>query len=550
MAIRQTRFLTVVITGLMLASCSRLLGLDEFRPGEAGGSGGIGHAGGASGAAGTGSGGVAGEGGSVAGSSASSGTGGTSAAGGTSGGTAGGGGAQLCEPNTTQGCYSGPTGTQGKGICSAGEQTCNALGDGYGECLGESLPAVEDCSASDVDENCDGHECGIWGKAIPQIYLHAVTEVDGALLVAGTFFGSVTFAGEEHVASFPHTGFVAKVSASGDELWFVQMDRAIGAVRQVVPDVTGGAYLLAETPKGLVGAPHTQVLAVDAAGVERWWKEYDQPLFRRLVADATGVVLAGAVTAPVNLGDGEIQPVGEDALVARFDRDGGLTWKSVVSAASRFNDLMATPDGGYDCVGAAGDVAIIQHFKPDGEASQSGNGDFGASRVRAEALAIVGDSGGGRFIALSTTADFDEFEFDDTLGSEAQVFLARVYISGAPFRYQVDWVKDLRPFRAESTRLRLTASGDVIAYGEAEHSVDYVGQQIQSGNGLMMRISQADKQPSWQLQFGTPNGWVRSVAELPSGELVGVASSNAAGLTIGDLQVPNVAGYALFKTGK
>src|SRR5262249_39227887 len=51
-----------------------------------------------------------------------------------------------CVPNTTTSCYSGPAGTQGVGICKAGMQTCNAQGTGYGACMGEVLPAVEDCT--------------------------------------------------------------------------------------------------------------------------------------------------------------------------------------------------------------------------------------------------------------------------------------------------------------------------------------------------------------------------------------------------------------------
>ena len=48
-------------------------------------------------------------------------------------------------------CYSGPTGTQGKGPCKAGSQTC---GSGlWGSCLGQVTPKAEFCDNTDTD--CD-----------------------------------------------------------------------------------------------------------------------------------------------------------------------------------------------------------------------------------------------------------------------------------------------------------------------------------------------------------------------------------------------------------
>lgn len=61
----------------------------------------------------------------------------------------------VCLPNSTAPCYSGPSGTEGVGICKAGTKTCNAQGTAYGGCAGEVLPAAETC-ASPGDENCNG----------------------------------------------------------------------------------------------------------------------------------------------------------------------------------------------------------------------------------------------------------------------------------------------------------------------------------------------------------------------------------------------------------
>ncbi len=50
-------------------------------------------------------------------------------------------------------CYAGPQGTEGKGICKAGKQTCDAQGQ-LGKCSGEVLPATKEL-CNGVDDNCD-----------------------------------------------------------------------------------------------------------------------------------------------------------------------------------------------------------------------------------------------------------------------------------------------------------------------------------------------------------------------------------------------------------
>src|SRR5262245_8223334 len=62
----------------------------------------------------------------------------------------------VCEPRTEEACYGGPAGTNGVGRCKAGVHTCKPAGAGYGTCLDEAVPQVEQCDTLSVDENCDG----------------------------------------------------------------------------------------------------------------------------------------------------------------------------------------------------------------------------------------------------------------------------------------------------------------------------------------------------------------------------------------------------------
>ena len=64
----------------------------------------------------------------------------------------------VCMPGMTRPCYSGPTGTQGVGICMPGTQTCVAFSGGvmWGACLGEIRPQAAEVCNNRVDDNCNG----------------------------------------------------------------------------------------------------------------------------------------------------------------------------------------------------------------------------------------------------------------------------------------------------------------------------------------------------------------------------------------------------------
>lgn len=58
-------------------------------------------------------------------------------------------------PQASAPCYTGLPSTLGVGICQAGTTMCNADGT-PGACVGETLPAVEDCDDASLDEDCNG----------------------------------------------------------------------------------------------------------------------------------------------------------------------------------------------------------------------------------------------------------------------------------------------------------------------------------------------------------------------------------------------------------
>ncbi|MCB9643779.1 MAG: hypothetical protein H6728_11960 [Myxococcales bacterium] len=77
----------------------------------------------------------------------------------------------TCEQGTTRPCYLGPLGTEGKGICKAGTQTCVARADGsmgWGFCVGQVLPkAEEELGCNGKDDDCDGLIDNQTGTQVP-----------------------------------------------------------------------------------------------------------------------------------------------------------------------------------------------------------------------------------------------------------------------------------------------------------------------------------------------------------------------------------------------
>ena len=68
------------------------------------------------------------------------------------------GGTCGCVLGTTRGCYEGPAGTAGVGVCVGGTQTCEpgpgGMGSAWGACGGQVVPSVNTCDG--VDRMCDG----------------------------------------------------------------------------------------------------------------------------------------------------------------------------------------------------------------------------------------------------------------------------------------------------------------------------------------------------------------------------------------------------------
>lgn len=290
----------------------------------------------------SGSGGVGGAGG--AGSTVSSGGAGTA---GTAG--MGGSGGVACVPGEMIACYSGPASTQGVGDCHGGQSTCNADGSGYGPCMGEVIPTLENCQTP-ADENCNAAPidgCGehLWsqGLAGAVVVTSRLVSADSAgnVIVSGTFHQAITLGAQILVGNGPASDiFVAKLDGAGNHLWSKRIGTsnddyvnasAVDAAGNVIVtgifvgslDLGGGVVL--DNPGPFYA---TFVVKLDGAGNVLWAKHFPSASARSVAADAAGnVIVAGDFSGAANFGGGGIQAAGgTDVFVVKLAPTGMFLW--------------------------------------------------------------------------------------------------------------------------------------------------------------------------------------------------------------------------------
>ena len=393
----------LLLTGVL--GCADVLGLDAYGTGGAstGGAGGTtstGGAGGTTSTAGNGGGGTTSTGGST--STGGGGSGGTtSTGGGGSGGTTstGGGGTggttsssttsttTTCTAGDTQPCYTGPPGTEGIGVCKPGQSTCDAAGT-WGACVGESLPELESCSTTAIDESCDQlAECTgqlRWVRHFPAVgsqeALAMTVDVgDNHLVTVGYTDAAIDFGGGVLPFVDKKEAFVVRLDSTGKHVWSKAFVGTINqAAEAVAIDVDGNVFVAGTFGNGIdidgtaldsAGGDDIFVVKLDREGVVQWTRSFGAVGAQRahgIAVDAAGMpCFIGDFNQGFSIGPFTIAaPTALDTVVACLDAATGdpLWAKRYAGAGDQQGRAIA-----FD---AAGDLYVAL--------SSTGVADFGA----------------------------------------------------------------------------------------------------------------------------------------------------------------------------
>lgn len=296
-----------------------------------------------------------------------------------------------CEPGEVDACaYGGPPETQGVGACRAGARTCGE-GGVWGSCVGEVVPAAEDCR-SEVDEDCDGRAaCDgevVWvrgfgeekGGAPGAVTVSSISvDAAGRAWIVGQFSESLQLGEQTWRAQYLSSFMMVGIDGDGAPMYSFG-DEQVGAFGRGHEVATGGGSRLAiaagnqgptqihaesasytsnqSTSAGVVGVMTT-------AGEYLWSRalrpEHDASVsIRGLAFDGAGNLWVGG-----NFGYGDLaigtndKPAvlanhgGVDAFLIRMTAEGEIAWSVGYGDAQSqsINDIAIDPDGNVWLVG-------------------------------------------------------------------------------------------------------------------------------------------------------------------------------------------------------
>lgn len=478
---------------------------------------------------------------------------GTGGAGGTGGyaeasSTASTGSGGECIPGSIVSCYSGPAGTENKGLCQSGSRTCDADGSAFGPCSGEVLPTTEDCATA-TDEDCDGlappcNGAFLWGArfgdASDQLGKSVAVDGPGNVLLAGDFGGTVDFGGGPLVSAGASDVSIAKFSASGILQWSKRFGDSSDQYGNVVAADESGNIVLTGSIGGTVdfgggpltgtGSQDSFIAKFDAAGNHAWSKRFTG--FGRVGAafGAGDVLVAGSFSGSLDLGGGAMTSAGaSDIYIARFGPTGNHVWsKRFGDAGNQYGEAIATDaTGAILATGSFGGTVdfgggpltskpgiantALYLAKLDATGAHVWSKRFGETGKISGARVAV-DAAGNVVVAGSFSGSVDFGGGVLTSAGSSDIFIAKFYASGAHWWSKRFGDSDIQTGAGVAT----DGDGDVVLVGGFIGVVDFgAGQYVSAGVGSAdMYIAKFDANGKhlWSKRFG--DGLTQGAADV------------------------------------
>jgi len=488
----------------------------------------------------------------------------------------------VCAPGTTAACYSGPTGTQGVGLCKGGMHTCNADGLGYGACVGEVLPTVDICSNA-TDEDCDGSVCGktTWAKALTNINVNGIgVDGQGNIYVAGSLYGPFMM-GAVSLSVVGGSGtdvVVLKLDPAGTPIWGKRFGSTANEAAYAIAVDTAGNVHLTGALGGAIDfgggnlAAGVFVAKLDTAGNHLWSKACGgstaspTSLGRGIAVDGTGnVLVTGSFgnTLSCAIGQSATSLGVADAFVLRMSGiNGGPIW------TKGFGDA-ANSQYGYGIAAAGnGDALVTGSFYGSinfggGVITGSTSSGIFVTKLTAAAGAHVWSKGGGSGAQGSSIA-VDATDNAIFIGSYsgttmfAGKTLAAVGASADILFGKLDkatgtaaWLNGYGNTNGDSgNTVAVSGAGRIAIGGAFRNSADFGGGALASGGLDAAFLATFDATPThlWSKQFSSsaigPNS-TNAVAFGPLGEVVAGGQFYGT-VDFGQITLPGVSGGTAF----
>lgn len=435
-----------------------------------------------------------------------------------------GGSTMVCTPLTEKKpCYTGALGTQDKGVCKAGQMTCNAEGTSFGPCFDEVTPkAVDDC-ANKLDTSCDDKlTCACAKDETTPCYdgMPATTENVGichggmrACNENGTGFGECT--GQVKPAAMDDCTTQADENCDGSVNEMASGCVCDPAVQMPSDCPTGklgvcaaGTHMCSADGKSYSACTQTLMpsfedcfttddedcdgSAVACTGTSlfvgtAWTTSGDESVFG-IAADADGSVLIGGAS---NTSAGSNYSISSGAAeIIKLDKTGVQLWKKTYSASG------------------SGSYSVIRGVTVDG----MGN------------VILIGEYQG--------TINSNAVSLTSTPGNNSDAFVIKLGADGSP-----KWGKSYGNGGDQfGAGISAAANGDVFLIGTMSLTMNFGATLLTSNGGTDLFVARLDGgtgDPKWAKNFGSSNtqyGW--DVAATTDGHVV-VTGQTQGGIDFG-----------------
>jgi hypothetical protein len=487
-----------------------------------------------------------------------------------------------CKPGATKDCYEGPAGTAGLGQCKGGTKTCSDDGSGYGPCVGQVLPAAENCDTPD-DEDCDGsgacqsggtQASKIFGGAGDQQVLGMAMTSGGELVVVGRFQGTVDFGGGALTSAGGDDVFVVRFWSNGSFAWAERFgDAGDQRANAVAVDMAGNVFVaggfggtldFGKSKITSAGGTDGFVAAFDKSGNHLWARAFgdasDQEALGVSSSQFGDVTVVGRFTGTANFGGGDLASAGgHDAFAAGYDVAGSYAWSKAFGDPGEQTAFSVATDpsgnawitgstagtvdfGGGPLAAKADDAFVLKLGSNGGHLASHLYG--GAESQAGRAIAV--DATGAPVFGGSTLGPLDLGTGPLACGQGTGLFLARLDANGATTSAACFGAPS--PGLYDPLGLAFASNGDVVATGGFQGKLDLGALAIQSAGGLDVfyaRFSGA-LVPSQAHRYGGAGDQVGRAAVGDPSSAAWIGGSFAGTIDVGAKPVPTLGGDDAF----